>query len=424
MSEKIYPYQNLSWEDMEGEEWKGIPLLEKYYEVSNMGRIRRLAYVRKSKTGKDVFVKPKVLVQIKQTALNVFLNETRIYMRISPAMNGKTHNHRVGRLVYNAFVKPFNIRDKNFVIFYKDDDTLNNRADNLYLATQAEKQERMEKLGRMVPAFTNTSPEEKKEILDRIAVKKAKSDCFQISQYDLDGNWIKTFRNAREASRIVGLSQNFITQSSRKAYTVTAGGYLWAKGNAPKIDYKAYLKKHDANFSPLAKRHVMRVGQYDFDGNLINTYHTAKEAADAIGVLYGHMIDTLRGKHVTCKGYLWRKSIAKKLDLSKLLEEKGEDYIQRTSRIRQISQYTFDGVWVKTYRSFNEAKRATGIASGSIINAYRGRQLTAGGFLWREGTALRINVSHLTKDPNFDKTVLYRYIKKKKAAAREKKNAG
>ena len=37
------PYENLSLEDMEGEVWKDVVGGEGLYQVSNMGRIKRLA---------------------------------------------------------------------------------------------------------------------------------------------------------------------------------------------------------------------------------------------------------------------------------------------------------------------------------------------------------------------------------------------
>ena len=52
------------------------------------------------------------------------------------------------------------------------------------------------------------------------------------------------------------------------------------------------------------------------------------------------------------------------------------------SKFKQISQYTKDGQFVKTYPSITEACRATG-ATPSLISRVVGTQYKAKGYLWR-----------------------------------------
>lgn len=42
----MYPYQNLSLEDMPGEVWKDIPGFNGHYQASNMGRIKSFKYYK------------------------------------------------------------------------------------------------------------------------------------------------------------------------------------------------------------------------------------------------------------------------------------------------------------------------------------------------------------------------------------------
>ena len=47
----LMPYQNLSLEDLPGEEWKAIAGYEGSYQVSNMGRVKSLKRWRGSGLG-------------------------------------------------------------------------------------------------------------------------------------------------------------------------------------------------------------------------------------------------------------------------------------------------------------------------------------------------------------------------------------
>jgi hypothetical protein len=42
----IYPYQNRSLEDMDGEIWKPVKGYEEYYLVSNLGRVKKLEMLK------------------------------------------------------------------------------------------------------------------------------------------------------------------------------------------------------------------------------------------------------------------------------------------------------------------------------------------------------------------------------------------
>jgi hypothetical protein len=58
---------------------------------------------------------------------------------------------------------------------------------------------------------------------------------------------------------------------------------------------------------------------------------------------------------------------------------------------KQISQYTLNGKKLKTFNNISEAAKAIGISKGVISGVLRGRKVTAGGFAWRYGKALKID---------------------------------
>ena len=61
MSQKVYPYQNVSLENLEGEVWKDVPGLDGYSLISNFGRIKRQQYDLQHPNG-YVYMLPKRLL--------------------------------------------------------------------------------------------------------------------------------------------------------------------------------------------------------------------------------------------------------------------------------------------------------------------------------------------------------------------------
>ncbi len=96
------------------ETWKPIDGYEGFYEVSNMGRVRSLPRTIGNKNRKGVVLKPNI------TPYG--------YQQVLLCKNGMRKQHKIHRLVANAFIPNPN----NYpVINHKDWDTSNNSVDNL-----------------------------------------------------------------------------------------------------------------------------------------------------------------------------------------------------------------------------------------------------------------------------------------------------
>ena len=178
---------------MSKEYWKDIPNYEGLYQVSNLGRVKRLEsavwngykYVSK----KEHILKPHT--------------NTHGYPSVILCKNGKHHkNHRVHRLVAQAFIpNPQNKIDINHINGIKTD----NRVKNLEWVTRSEN---------LIHAF-------KTGLNHGYPIRK-------IHQYDLNGNFIKTWDSISDAERYLGISHSHICRCcSHQFNRKTAGGYIW-----------------------------------------------------------------------------------------------------------------------------------------------------------------------------------------------------
>ncbi|MCD0489457.1 hypothetical protein LPB86_14535 [Pedobacter sp. MC2016-14] len=223
-----------------------------------------------------------------------------------------------------------------------------------------------------------------------------------ISRYNLSGDLLETYPNARIAAEAMNSSQQFITYAAQGKKALTACGYIWRRGAEPSIDLTPLLKERWHPSSPLAgKQHT--VGQYDLEGNLLNTYTNTKTAGKAVGFHYQGIRKVIRGEGLTYGGFIWSKEIKKKIKVN-----------PRIKSDTTISQYDLDGRWIKSFKNAYLAGIETGVDDSSITHAINGKVLTAGKYIWRNGQALRLNVNELRRHPHYAGSALQRHMKKKR----------
>lgn len=170
--------------------WKDIVGFEKYYQVSNLGRIKTKS------TGK-----------VRKQGI------TRGYPSFTFQIKGKAYNLTVHRIVAKAFIPNPNNYE---VVNHKDGNKTNNNVDNLEWCTTQHNVREAYRLGLM-----NIS-EKHIEQMRNLGLKSGK----RIAQKDLQGNIIKIYRSGNQASIDTNISQGLISlccNNKRK----TAGGYKW-----------------------------------------------------------------------------------------------------------------------------------------------------------------------------------------------------
>ena len=163
------------------EVWKDIPEYEGLYQVSSMGNIKSFS---KKKNGKNLIPQ----------------KNKKGYYQILLYKNKKPYTKKIHRIVAKAFIpNPDNLPQVNHI----DGNKINNCMNNLEWCTNSENQIHAYKNGLEKPRFQR-----------------------RIKQYDINGNYIKTFeyiRNAQKELNIDGSSISKCCKGKRKS----AGGYIW-----------------------------------------------------------------------------------------------------------------------------------------------------------------------------------------------------
>jgi plasmid maintenance system antidote protein VapI len=376
MSEKqstinIPHYQNKQPGDIEGEIWQDIPGLEGYGMISNLGRVKRLAYESVNELGRVTVLEERIQTQKVQQYFNTFKQDYKVHLQTRIQVEKVAHSIAVGRLVYYCFVKKFDLSDRSLYVSYKDGNGLNVLPDNLFLTDLSGLQQQIMKAGRKDLHFGHSGENQKVfTLLGReVNIKR-------VSQYDMAGKFVATHESITAAAKALGITSSAISAVIRRNQgLLTAGGFIWRLGRGKStIPVK---RIHQA----IRATKGAPVSQYDLDGNKINTYYNITQAAKAVSVDRKAISDAVNGHILVTAGSVWRKGEAEQIDVNK----------ERTSlSLRKgytISRYDTDGVKQATYTSSKEAGASIGVAV-ERVNAMAIRDdLLLDGSIWRYGDA-------------------------------------
>lgn len=127
---------------------------------------------------------------------------------------------------------------------------------------------------------------------ERIAIETNNS-AKPVIQYDLKGNCIAKYNSQLEAAASVGLLDSTAISKCCITKSGSAKGFIWR--------FEGDLL--DLNLDSI---HSVPICQYDFKGNLIATYNSIKEAADATESKWQSIQRVCSGQRKSTNNYKWK----------------------------------------------------------------------------------------------------------------------
>ena len=127
----------------------------------------------------------------------------------------------------------------------------------------------------------------------------------QVHQYDLDGNYLKSYGSRREAVKITNVGyRNLTDYLSNNSKSKSVGGFMWSYEKVEKLPkYKI-------------KRNFKKIYQYSKDGKFIKSYNSLKDAATELNILSSCITHCANGnkKFPSYGGFIWRYEKLKSVD--------------------------------------------------------------------------------------------------------------
>lgn len=187
-----------------------------------------------------------------------------------------------------------------------------------------------------------------------------------VACYTLDGQLVRTYRSAKDASRCRNLHPRTIDKCIR-GDVLTVKGQQWKRypvGNVPTTIEPLKITKPTTSNKPVAK--------LDKNDNIVEIYPSIKNAALANNTDPHSLRDQVNGKY----------KYAGRTKFRYLTDEEIEKYNFKIIGEIRVRQYSFSGRLIKIYDSVTKAAKKVGIHHSSIQQCLNGKIKTAGGYFW------------------------------------------
>ena len=150
---------------------------------------------------------------------------------------------------------------------------------------------------------------------DKVRQKLTESVSKKVYQYDLEGNFIKEFSSATEASKEIKTSSNSKICACARGERKSCKGYLWSYVKHPNLSsYKRekgiVSEEHRIKLNKLFSKPIR---QYSKDYIFIKKWESAKIAAKELNLNYISIIQYLNGKRIKHKtnnkigDFIWQR---------------------------------------------------------------------------------------------------------------------
>lgn len=183
--------------------------------------------------------------------------------------------------------------------------------------------------------------------------------CVAIDQYDLNGNFIATYKSIKEASERTSIpSASIAAVLSNASVQKSAGGFQ-------------FVYHGDHNPGVYVNNVLAAVKQIDTDGNLVAIYVSPASAERITGIRRSSIGVCCNGKVKHAGGYSWG-----------YLDKDAEAKRSYKNRKRYVAQYDSNMILINKFKNAREASEVLGISMNTIQNACRSKKMRHG-YIWR-----------------------------------------
>lgn len=257
----------------EKEIWKDVVGYEGYYEVSNIGRVRRVSRYITGVNGVTRFWRGRIL---KQTTTQDG------YLRCILSKNGVSNNKRTHRLVAESFIEN---QENHPVINHKDENPANNHVDNLEWCSISYNNS----YGTRTNRATNSEGFKDRTERHKKAVLKIKTNGEIVEKFESLKDAYESNPDYKKASVAACCSNRLNTYK----------GYFWIYES----DYSD--EELQSRIDITNKSQKVKVLQLDLDGNFIKEYESMGQASREVGVNSGSIHQCCNGVMKTAGNYKW-----------------------------------------------------------------------------------------------------------------------
>lgn len=203
-----------------------------------------------------------------------------------------------GQLVYSALVK------KQHKLEIIAENLTKEQADDLEISLIKQYNSTNRTFGYNVAYGGSNAPitEAERQRIREISIQKSEKQYKPIDQYDLDGNFIKTWPSRGSVERYYGWTRGMVGKTTKPH-----SGQYTVKGFVFRDHVNPPPKK--INTSKIKHRHLTTpVNQFSLDHDFIQSFESIKEAAEANHITQMCITLAINGHCKTGGGFIWEKS--------------------------------------------------------------------------------------------------------------------
>ena len=190
-----------------------------------------------------------------------------------------------------------------------------------------------------------------------------------IAQYDLYGNFIRSWHGIREAARDLKVNRTGI-QNCLSGRKPRAFGYQWRYSNGTEEPIEPFYK-------------ILPIKQYTKNGEFVAEFESPCEAENKIKINAGSIKQVCDGKRISAGNYIWRyKEDPFDKYRTTIIDPKDKNR-EYKKKIRPVLVYHKTGEFVKEFKNISEAIEWLGKGKPAMIyEVINGKRKSAYGYIW------------------------------------------